>query len=88
MPDMSLRAGTRAGLETVAQHLVMEYANDGIRRFTRLSLDFSKKLENLQAAIALFMGAFPYLRRGAAGRLTRSQRRRRNLRAPSALPPG
>lgn len=41
-----------------------------IRRFTRLSLGFSKKLENLIAAVALHVGYYNLCRRHSAHRLT------------------
>lgn len=41
-----------------------------IRRFTRLSLGFSKKLENLEAAIALFLCYYNFCSRPGKTRIT------------------
>ncbi len=56
-----------------------------MRRFTRLSLGFSKKLENLEAATAVFMGYYNYVWRT---RYPDDSGRRGRLRPPAALMAG
>ena len=50
-----------------------------IKRFTRLSLGFSKKLENLEAACAMFLCFYNYVWR------TRLPRESGRLRRPAAM---
>ena len=53
-----------------------------MKRFTRLSLSFSKKLENLEAACAMFLCFYNYVWR------TRLPRASGRLRKPAAMAAG
>ena len=53
-----------------------------MKRFTRLNLGFSKRLENLEAEVAIFVGYYNYCWR------TRTPEKSGQLRLPAALTAG